>query len=222
LILKKDYAKNPLVGITEVVPFLNPFSDSFIYETKFIKAYLATYLHELLIIDKRKKHWIPGGIQTYVMMKYVESFYPKNKFLGALKDFSILGIRPFSSYSAAQIGFNESFSFIYEFGEHANTQQSDTLERSKLTKSNELYFSPYHVGSGLYYLDQYLGEKILDESLSEFSKKRGLLSLETILSNKTSKKLDWFFTKYLSDREAFDLFYKKHYNRKRLDFYYNK
>ena len=45
LILKKDYAKNPLVGITEVVPFLNPFSDSFIYETKFIKAYLATYLH---------------------------------------------------------------------------------------------------------------------------------------------------------------------------------
>ena len=208
LILKKDYAKNPLVGITEVVPFLNPFSDSFIYETKFIKAYLATYLHELLIIDKRKKHWIPGGIQTYVMMKYVESFYPKNKFLGALKDFSILGIRPFSSYSAAQIGFNESFSFIYEFGEHANTQQSDTLERSKLTKSNELYFSPYHVGSGLYYLDQYLGEKILDESLSEFSKKRGLLSLETILSNKTSKKLDWFFTKYLSDREAFDLFIK--------------
>ena len=208
LILKKDYAKNPLVGITEVVPFLNPFSDSFIYETKFIKAYLATYLHELLIIDKRKKHWIPGGIQTYVMMKYVESFYSKNKFLGALKDFSILGIRPFNSYSAAQIGFNESFSFIYEFGEHANTQQSDTLERSKLTKSNELYFSPYHVGSGLYYLDKYLGEDILDQSLSEFSKKRGLLSLETILSNKTNKKLDWFFTKYLSDREAFDLFIK--------------
>ena len=208
IILKKDYAKNPLVGITEVVPFLNPFSDSFIYETKFIKAYLATYLHELLIIDKRKKHWIPGGIQTYVMMKYVESFYSKNKFLGALKDFSILGIRPFNSYSAAQIGFNESFSFIYEFGEHANTQQSDTLERSKLTKSNELYFSPYHVGSGLYYLDKYLGEDILDQSLSEFSKKRGLLSLETILSNKTNKKLDWFFTKYLSDREAFDLFIK--------------
>jgi hypothetical protein len=208
IILKKDYAKNPLVGITEVVPFLNPFSDSFIYETKFIKAYLATYLHELLIIDKRKKHWIPGGIQTYVMMKYVESFYSKNKFLGALKDFSILGIRPFNSYSAAQIGFNESFSFIYEFGEHANTQQSDTLERSKLTKSNELYFSPYHVGSGLYYLDKYLGEDILDQRLSEFSKKRGLLSLETILSNKTNKKLDWFFTKYLSDREAFDLFIK--------------
>jgi hypothetical protein len=208
IILKKDYAKNPLVGITEVVPFLNPFSDSFIYETKFIKTYLATYLHELLIIDKRKKHWIPGGIQTYVMMKYVESFYSKNKFLGALKDFSILGIRPFNSYSAAQIGFNESFSFIYEFGEHANTQQSDTLERSKLTKSNELYFSPYHVGSGLYYLDKYLGEDILDQSLSEFSKKRGLLSLETILSNKTNKKLDWFFTKYLSDREAFDLFIK--------------
>ena len=206
LILKKDYAKNPLVGITEALSFLNPFSDSFIYETKFIKAYLASYLHELLIIDKRKEHWIPGGIQTYVMMKYVEAFYPKSKFLGALKDFKFLGIRPFNNYSAAQIGFNESFSFIYEFGEHANTQQSDTLERSGLTKSNELYFSPYHVGSGFYYLDQYLGKDILNESISEFCKNRGFLSLETILSKKTNKKLDWFFTKYLSDREAFDLF----------------
>ena len=34
---KKDYSKNPLVGITEALSFLNPFSDSFIYETKFIK-----------------------------------------------------------------------------------------------------------------------------------------------------------------------------------------
>ena len=115
LILKKDYFKNPIVGITEALSFLNPFSDSFIYETKFIKAYLASYLHELLEIDKRGEHWIPGGIQTYIMMKYVEYYYPNSKFLGVLKDFKILGIRPFNSYSAAQIGFNESFSFIYEF-----------------------------------------------------------------------------------------------------------
>ena len=208
LILKKDYSKNPLVGITEALSFLNPFSDSFIYETKFIKAYLATYLHELLNIDKRKNHWIPGGIQTYVMMKYVKSFYPNNKFLGALKDFKVLGIRPFNSYSAAQIGFNESFSFIYEFGEHANTQQSDTLERGKLTKSNELYFSPYHVGSGLYYLDQYLGGDLLDESLLKFSFNKGLTPLQETLSSKTSKKIDWFFNEYLSDREAFDLYIK--------------
>ena len=40
-------------------------------------------------INKRKNHWIPGGIQTYIMMKYVEKFYPETKFLGALKDFKI-------------------------------------------------------------------------------------------------------------------------------------
>ena len=34
LILKKDYSKNPIVGITEALSFLKPFSDSFIYETK--------------------------------------------------------------------------------------------------------------------------------------------------------------------------------------------
>ncbi len=55
LVLKKDYAKNPIVGITEALSFLKPFSEEFIYETKFIKAFLASYLHELLEIDKRKR-----------------------------------------------------------------------------------------------------------------------------------------------------------------------
>ena len=208
LVLKKDYAKNPIVGITEALSFLKPFSEEFIYETKFIKAFLASYLHELLEIDKRKEHWIPGGIQTYLMMKYVETYYPDSKFLGALQEFKIAGVRPFKNYSAAQIGFNESFSFIYEFGEHANNQQSDTLGREKLTKSNELYTSPYHVGSGLYYMDQYLGENILSKSLLEFTKARGRKNLEEVLKSKTDKELDWFFKDYIIDREAFDLHIK--------------
>jgi len=208
LVLKKDYAKNPIVGITEALSFLKPFSEEFIYETKFIKAFLASYLHELLEIDKRKEHWIPGGIQTYLMMKYVETYYPNSKFLGALQEFKIAGVRPFKNYSAAQIGFNESFSFIYEFGEHANNQQSDTLGREKLTKSNELYTSPYHVGSGLYYMDQYLGENILSKSLLEFTKARGRKNLEEVLKSKTDKELDWFFKNYIIDREAFDLHIK--------------
>jgi len=208
LVLKKDYAKNPIVGITEALSFLKPFSEEFIYETKFIKAFLASYLHELLEIDKRKEHWIPGGIQTYLMMKYVEAYYPDSKFLGALKDFKIVGLRPFKNYSAAHIGFNESFPFIYEFGEHANNQQSDTLGREKLTKSNELYTSPYHVGSGFYYMDQYLGENILPNSILEFTKTGGRKTLKEVLKSKTDKPLDWFFNNYLADREAFDLHIK--------------
>ena len=207
LILKKDYTKNPLLGITEV-PFLKPFSDSFVYETKIIKAYLASYLHELLIVDKRKAHLIPGGIQTYVMMKYVENFYPDSKFLGALKDFKVLGIKLFNGYSAAQIGFNESFSFIYEFEEHANRQQSVTLSKDKLTKFNESYTSPYHVGSGFYYLDQYLGENNFPDALLAFSENQGKQNLKYFIEKKTDKDVDWFFGNYLSDREAFDLFVK--------------
>lgn len=208
LVIKKDYSKNPIVGITEALSFLNPFSDAFIYETKFLKAYLASYLHELYILNKRKDHWIPGGIQTYMMMKYVETFYPESKFLGALKDFDIIGIRPFNSYSAAHIGFVESFSFLSEFSEHANTQQSDTLGREKLTKINELYASPYHVGSGFFYLDKYLGENQLPNSILEFSSQRGKTPLKSILEKKTDKNIDWFFSNYLSDREAFDLYIK--------------
>ena len=209
MVLKKDYNRNPIVGISEALSFLEPFPEEFIYETKFLKAYLASYLNELLVIDKRKNHWIPGGIQTYILMKYVDTYYPNSKFLGELQSFSVLGIRPFKNYSAANIGYNESFSFIYEFSEHANRQQSDTLGKEKLTKSNELYASPYHVGSGLHYLDAFLDEDVIKKGLLDFSKQRGKKELQKSLSNYTEKNLDWFFKTYLSDREAHDFFIKK-------------
>ena len=205
LILQKDYAKNPIVGIAQALSFLNPFPDDFIYETRFMKAYLASYLNELFLINKRKEHWITGGIQTYIMMKYIEGFYPGSKFLGDLYKLKVLGLRPFKNYSAAQIGFNESFSFMAEFTEHANNQQQDLLGKDQLTKSNELYAIPYHTGSGLFYLDKYLGGDVFAESLKEFSEARGALTLNEILSSNTPKKTQWFFDTYLTDREAYDL-----------------
>ena len=205
LVLKKDYARNPLVGISQALAFLNHFPDDFIYETRFIKAYLASYLNELFTINKRKDHWITGGIQTYVMIKYVDAFYPDSKFLGDLYKFKIVGVRPFNSYSAAKIGFNESYSFIAEFGEHANRQQQDTLGKERLTKSNELYTIPYHVGSGLIYLDSYLGDDVLVKAIKTFSETRGTVSLNQVLKEKTNKNVQWFFDTYLTDREAYDL-----------------
>ena len=208
LILRKDYVKNPIFGVGQLA-FLNPFPDEFIYETKFMKAYLASYLNELFNINMRKEHWITGGIQTYVMMQYVEEFYSGSKFLGDLYKFKILGIRPFNSYSAAKIGFNESFSFIAEFGEHGNSQQQDTLGKDRLTKINELYAIPYHVGAGLNYLGNYLEDDLLAKSIKSFSESRGRVSLKNILAEKTDKETEWFFDAYLTNREAYDLYIKK-------------
>mgnify|MGYP001157560340 FL=1 len=208
LVLRKDYAKNPIFGVGQLA-FLNPFPDEFIYETKFMKAYLASYLNELFSINKRKDHWITGGIQTYLMMQYVEEFYPSGKFLGDLYRFKILGIRPFNSYSAANIGFNESFSFIAEFGEHGNRQQQDTLGKERLTKINELYAIPYHVGAGLNYLGNYLGDDVLAKSIKSFSKSRGRVPLKNILAEITDKETEWFLDTYLTDREAYDLSIKR-------------
>ena len=208
LVLRKDYVKNPIFGVGQLA-FLNPFPDEFIYETKFMKAYLASYLNELFNINMRKEHWITGGIQTYVMMQYVEEFYSGSKFLGDLYKFKILGIRPFNSYSAAKIGFNESFSFIAEFGEHGNSQQQDTLGKDRLTKINELYAIPYHVGAGLNYLGNYLEDDLLAKSIKSFSESRGRVSLKNILAEKTDKETEWFFDAYLTNREAYDLYIKK-------------
>ena len=57
-------------------------------------------------------------------------------------------------------------------------------------------------------MDQFLGKRILEESLYEYTLSRGEQTLKTILENKSNKNLNWFFSDYITDREAFDLHIK--------------
>ena len=61
------------------------------------------------------------------------------------------------------------------------------------------------MGSGFYYLDQFLGNETVSKSLKHFSEKKGKDSLKSILEKNSNANLDWFFKNYISDREAFDL-----------------
>ena len=60
------------------------------------------------------------------MMKYIETYYPDSKFLGALKDFKLLGIRPFNGYSASNIGLMKVFPLYMN---SVNTQIINNLIR---------------------------------------------------------------------------------------------
>ena len=55
-------------------------------------------------IDLRRDHWIIGGLQTYLMIKYIETYYPNEKYLGRVGGFWLM-----RAYTLAEIDFNESF-----------------------------------------------------------------------------------------------------------------
>ena len=199
LVLKKDYDKNPFYGLNQLPKFLNVYSDKFYYEIRFLKAYLNNYLNEVLHINKRKDHWIINGINTYIMMKYVETFYPNKKLLGEIANYSLL--KPFK---LSKLNFNDGYEFFYEFSQRSNLQQPDILSKDKLIKFNEKIASPSHVGIGLNYIEKNIGEKNFNKYLKEYISKSKIKNFEEFFIKKTNKKAEWFFKTYIRDRKAYD------------------
>ena len=195
------YDNNPFFGLNDLPKFLAPFKDSFLEEISLLKSYLHFYLSNNLSIDLRQDHWIIGGLQTYLMIKYIETYYPKEKYLGRLGDFKLM-----KAYTLADIDFNESFWMYYEFMERANLQQSDLLPKDQLVKFNEKIGSPYHVGVGLRYIEHYIGKESLDKALREYLNQVGKpLSMTDLLKKHSPKNIDWFKGLYLKDRMPTDI-----------------
>ena len=195
------YNKNPFFGLNDFPKFLAPFDSTFLEEISFLKSYLSVYLSHNLPIDLRKDHWIIGGFQIYLYIKYIETYYPEKKFLGRLGDFKLM-----KAYTLSALKFNESFWMYYEFIERANLQQSDFLPKDELIKFNEKIGSPYHVGVGLRYLEHYIGLDALILALKEyFNQNPQELSWLDVLKIHSSKNIDWFENFYLKERTPIDI-----------------
>ena len=205
IVPKLIYYKNPFFGLNDLPKFLSPFSDLFLEEISFLKSYLHFYLTSNLSIDLRKDHWMIGGLQTYLMMKYIETYYPNQKYLGRLANFKLM-----KAYTLADIDFNEGYWMYYELMERANLQQSDFSPKDELIKFNEKIGSPYHVGVGLRYLENYIGLNSLNKVFEEYLNQTDAnLSWMELLKKYSPKNIDWFEEFYLKKRSPIDIKIKR-------------
>ena len=195
LISKIVYEKNPYYGLNDLPSFLRPFSDDFLNEITFLKAYLHYFLNSKLTIDLRENHWILSGLQTYIIIKYIEEFHPKQKFLGRISNLGIMKL-----YNISTVDFNDSFLLYSEFVKRANLQQADITVKNKLTRFNERIASPYNVGLGLKYLEEYLGENNIKKGIRKFMKNPKKSSFRESISSNTKKDVNWFFDDYVGKR----------------------
>ena len=204
LITSVDYKKSPIYGLNLLPDFIRPFPDEFQYELKILKTALNNYLEDILLIDPRKDQWLYGGIQTYFLMKYVDEYYPNMKLAGTLS--KIWGIR---SFYGAQLNFNAQYSFLYMNMARGNLDQPLLMEKDSLIKFNENIANKYKAGIGLNYLNDYLSDGIVENTLKEFLATRSIKEtntedFETLLEANTDKSVDWFFTDYLETNKIID------------------
>ncbi|MBC9798535.1 metalloprotease, partial [Sinomicrobium weinanense] len=209
LVTETEYRKTPLYGLNQLPAFLSPFPEEFQYELKLLKATLNNYLENTLFLDTRKDKWIADAIHTYLMIKYIEEFYPDMKLMGKFSDIWLV-----RSFHLAKMGFNEQYPLLFMLMASKNIDQSLATPKDKLIKFNEKIAGKYKAGLGLVYLENYLGDGSIPEKIKAFYHDYRLqyvsaTDLEKNLKEDTPKSIDWFFDEYVSTRHKIDFTIKK-------------
>ena len=204
-----DAKKDPIYGLNQLPEFIRPFPKNFQFELQLLKNTLGNYLDNTLLINPRKEHWLIDGIQTYLMIKYIEDFYPDMKLLGSFAD--IWGVR---SFHAADLKFNELYTLVYLHMARTNRDQPLTTSKDSLLKFNNDLANKYKAGVGFKYLDDFVNANIVEDVIKEFLKEKGKQhtssrDFEEILKTKTSKNVDWFFNDYVRSNSKIDFKIKK-------------
>ncbi|MDT7830367.1 metalloprotease [Pricia sp. S334] len=198
LVSKIDYEKNPLYGINQLPSFIRPYEEQFQFEMKFLKTALIKILDETLFLDPRKEQWLSDAIANYLMIAYVEKYYPDQKLLGKLS--KIWGVR---SFNFAKMDFNEQYPFLYMLMARKNIDQPLNTPNDSLIKFNQKIANKYKAGLGLSYLASYIGKEKVDESIKSFYEyyklsRAKVLDFESILKRTTDKDINWFFRGYVT------------------------
>ena len=199
-----DYSRNPFYGLNQLPNFLNPFPQDFLFELKFLKTYLHNYLQNNLKLNPRNDNWIYDGIQIFMMMKYIDQYYPDAKMMGNIATFKLL-----KSFNLINLDFNEQYSYFYMLMARKNLDQPIGDSKDSFIKFNEQIAGKYRAGLSLRYLDAYLSDEKVLKSIKELtvlnqSQQTNSKDLERILKTKTDKNIDWFFNKIINSRDLID------------------
>lgn len=210
---KATQRKNPIYGLNQLPRIIRPFSDVFEWDLTMLKAMTKKYIDNTLLLDRRTDYWLTDGLQTYLMMEYVSTYYPEIKLAGNLS--KIWGFRGFNF---SKLDFNDKYPFVYQFSARQFIDQSLTTRSDSLSNFNRKIVNKYKAGIGLRYLSDYIGDTIIKQSFQEFYLKNKLKysqskSFGEIVSKKTDKDLNWFFGNYLNTDRKIDYTIKKAINK---------
>ncbi len=209
LVNKISYTKNPIYGLNQLPKALNPFSGVFEWDIKMFKVLTKKYIENTLLVNPREDYWLTDGIQTYLMMQYVEKFYPEIKAMGNIS--KIWGVRTFN---IAKLEFNGKYPFVYQFAARNNLDQALNTRADSLSNFNRKIVNKYKAGIGLRYLDEYLQDSIVPKSIKQLYIENKLSRINSnvfknLVVQKSTKDLNWFFGDYIQSKKKIDYTIKK-------------
>ena len=209
---KIEYYKNPVYGLNQLPSFLAPFSDTFEWDIKLFKILSRKYIDNLFLFNQREDVWLADAFQQYLMIKYVERYYPEVKALGKLS--KVWGIK---NFNLAKIDYNDKYAFVYQFAARKNLDQALTTPLDSLSNFNRKIVNKYKAGIGLRYIENYVGEDLVYDAIVKYSDKNSgkIANSNTFIKLiNTPKNLSWFENDYLKTSKKIDYTIKKIKNKK--------
>ena len=199
-----DYNRNQIYGLNQLPSFLSPFPNDFIFEIQFLKTYLQNFLYKSMQINTRDNHYISDAIQVYLMMEYMDEYYPNVKMTGRLADLKLV-----KGYKINQMTVNEHYLYFYLMMTRKNLDQPVSFSKDQLTKFNEQIAIKYKAGLLLKYLENYDKKENILKSIQNFYKYStqnysNTIDFENELKSNSSKNIDWFFEELLTSRSLID------------------
>lgn len=199
-----EYRRQPVYGLNLLPSFLSPFPDGFEYDLAMLKTISKQYLNNSLVMHPRKDYWLQDALHIYLMMNYVDTFYPEMKLGGSFSDWWLL-----QWSEAAKMEFNDQYQFLYMNIARQHLNQALTTERDSLIKYNVNIANAYYGASGLKYLESYMGKYPLEVAIKAFYEQNKLQMVTTpdfekFLSDKTDKNISWFVDSYAKSKHSID------------------
>jgi len=204
LVSNITYKKNPVYGLNQLPKKMAPFSKVFEWDIKMFKALTRKYIDNTLLVNRRTDYWLVDGIQIYLMMEYVNTYYPDIKATGKISNLWF-----FKNYTLAKLKFNGKYPLVYQFAARKNIDQSLITRADSLSNFNRKIVNKYKAALGLRYLNAYLNDSTVNKSIKEYYR-NNLLKLsksnefKDLVNNKTTKRTDAFFEDYLKTKKKID------------------
>lgn len=209
VISETDYKTNPVYGLNQLPSFISPFPDGFEYDMEQLKTITRHYIENTFVLNSREDYWLQDALQIYLMMEYVDTYYPKMKIIGNLSNWWVIRWAHMSD-----LEFNDQYSMLYLNMARSNIHQALTTPKDSLLKFNMNISTGYYGASGLKYLKEYLGDDVLNKSIKDFYSENKLKQIkssdfEAFLSERTELPINWFFEDFADTRTTIDFKIKK-------------
>ncbi|UYW02252.1 aminopeptidase [Flavobacterium agricola] len=193
LVSYHDYLESPLYGLNQLPSFIAPFDNQLLFELKFLKTYISKITYQNFNDNPRTETWIRDGYQTYLIMEYINTFYPGIKMMG-----NISNIKPLQYYNLFRHNFNDQFYLVYLLMARKNLDQPIGDSKENAIKFNEQIAGRYKSGLNFNYLANYLGENTFENMLENYSlltqkQQTNENDFFNLINNKASKPTDWFY-----------------------------